>query len=71
MAVGLYYNQSDGPLTVESVALLHPRNLALRGTVVYKMARYSDPLPVVVAWPAEGYGVPAAEWASASPFPER
>jgi hypothetical protein len=61
---GLYYNHSSGPVTVESVSLLHPRNLIVHGAAVYKMARYKISLPYEWAWGQEGKAHSATQWAA-------
>lgn len=42
---GIYYNQSSGPVTMESVSLLHPHNLILHEAAIYKVARFRISLP--------------------------
>jgi hypothetical protein len=43
---GIYYNQSSGPVTMESVSLLHPHNLIFHGAAVYKVAHFKILLPL-------------------------
>ncbi len=61
---GIYYNQSSGPVTMESVSLLHPHNLILHGADVYKMAHYKISLPFEWAWGHEGTARSATQWAA-------
>jgi hypothetical protein len=61
---GIYYNQSSGPVTVESVSLLHPHNLILHGADVYKVAHFKISLPYEWAWGKEGTAHSATQWAA-------
>jgi len=61
---GLYYNPSSGPVTVESVSLLHPHNLIVHGAAVYKMAYLKLSLPYEWAWGQEGTAHSATQWAA-------
>jgi hypothetical protein len=53
--VGMYYNQSRAPVTVQAVSLVGAHNMVLHGAMVYKMVRYRNPLPNVFLWE---YGSP-------------
>jgi hypothetical protein len=57
----MFYNRSGEPLTVESVSLVQPHNLVLRGAVVYKMIHSRHALSLEWGW-AENPDVPAADW---------
>lgn len=57
------------PVTVESVTLLHPHNLVLRGALVYEMAHSQHPLIQNDAWSDMGTSVPVALWARRQPVP--
>lgn len=61
---GIYYNQSSGPVTMESVSLLHPHNLILHETDVYKVAHFKISLPYEWAWGHEGTARSATQWAA-------
>lgn len=61
---GIYYNQSSGPVTMESVSLLHPHNLIFHGAAVYKMAHFKISLPYEWAWGKEGTAHSATQWAA-------
>jgi hypothetical protein len=61
---GIYYNQSPGPVTVESASLLDPHNLTLHGVFVYKMSHYNIALPYEWPWGQEGSQYSAAQWAA-------
>jgi hypothetical protein len=52
-SVGMYYNQSSVPVTVQAVSLVGAHNMVLHGAIVYEMVRYRNPLPISFAW---GYG---------------
>ena len=70
MAFGMYYNQSWAPAKVMSVSLVDPRNLVVRGAVVYKMAQYNHAVPYVWTWSQEiAGGEPRPEWAARQPVP--
>jgi hypothetical protein len=61
---GIYYNQSSGPVTMESVSLLHPHNLIFHGAAVYKVAHFKISLPYEWAWGKEGTAHSATQWAA-------
>jgi hypothetical protein len=61
---GIYYNQSSGPVTVESVSLLHPHNLIFHGAAVYKVAHFKISLSYEWAWGQEGTARSATQWAA-------
>jgi hypothetical protein len=61
---GIYYNQSSGPVTIESVSLLHPHNLILHGAAVYKVAHFKISLSYEWAWGHEGTALSATQWAA-------
>ena len=61
---GIYYNQSSGPVTVESVSLLHPHNLIYHGAAVYKVAHFKISLSYEWAWGQEGTARSATQWAA-------
>ena len=61
---GIYYNQSSGPVTMESVSLLHPHNLIFHGAAVYKVAHFKISLPYEWAWGHEGTARSATQWAA-------
>jgi hypothetical protein len=48
--VGMYYNQSTAPVTVQTVSLVGAHNMVLHGAMVYEMAQYRNPLPNVFLW---------------------
>jgi hypothetical protein len=61
---GIYYNHSSGPVTMESVSLLHPHNLILHGADVYKAAHFNISLPYEWPWGHEGTAHSATQWAA-------
>jgi hypothetical protein len=61
---GIYYNQSSGPVTMESVSLLHPHNLILHEAAVYKVAHFKISLPYEWACGHEGTAYSATQWAA-------
>jgi hypothetical protein len=61
---GIYYNQSSGPVTIESVSLLHPHNLIFHGAAVYKVAHFKISLSYEWAWGHEGTAHSATQWAA-------
>ncbi len=59
----MFYNQSENPVTIKSVSLLKPHNLALRGATVYTMLRSRYPLPLEWSWQEDGAPyVPESQW---------
>jgi hypothetical protein len=57
-----YWNNSAAPLTIESVSLIDPHNLALHGSVLYRMPHDLHHLSSPVSWAQEGQAVPPADW---------
>jgi hypothetical protein len=49
-SVGMYYNQSSSPVTVQTVSLVGAHNMVLHGAMVYEMVRYRNPLPSMFLW---------------------
>jgi hypothetical protein len=66
---GMFYNQSDEPLTVESVSLLDAHNLVLHQAVVYDMIRSQNPLSPEWGWNSSAGHGPAAQWAARQRVP--
>lgn len=50
ISAGMYYNQSQRPLTVRTVSLVGAHNMVLHGAMVYEMPQYRDPLPNDFRW---------------------
>ena len=61
-AEDMYWNNSSAPLTIESVSLIDPHNLVLRGSVLYRIPRDRYPLPISGPWAQLGSTVPPADW---------
>jgi hypothetical protein len=57
-----YWNDSSAPLTIESVSLIDPHNLVLRGSVLYRMPHDLHALSTSAPWVQEGRWVPPADW---------
>jgi len=59
ISVGMYYNQSQRPLTVRTVSLVGAHNMVLHGAMVYEMHQYRHPLPSMFRWEygSKGSGV--------------
>jgi hypothetical protein len=49
-AMDAYDNRSGSPVTVESVSLIDPHNLLLRGAFVYEEPHSQDPLIIATGW---------------------
>lgn len=49
-SVGMYYNQSSSPLTVQTVSLVDAHNMVLHGAVVYEMVHFRNPMPFQFPW---------------------
>jgi hypothetical protein len=62
-ALDMFVNTSRSPLTVESVSLIDPHNLTLRGALVYQMTHSQHPLIQAGALADLANSVPAAYWA--------
>jgi len=52
-SVGMYYDESSVPVTVQTVSLVGAHNMVLHGAIVYEMVRYRNPLPTAFAWGTE------------------
>jgi hypothetical protein len=50
VSVGMYYNQSSAPVTVQTVSLVGAHNMVLRGALVHEMVQYRNPLPLTFPW---------------------
>jgi hypothetical protein len=50
LSAGLYYNQSQRPVTVRTVSLVGAHNMVLHGAMVYEMVQYRNPLPLEFEW---------------------
>jgi hypothetical protein len=50
LSAGLYYNQSQRPVTVRTVSLVGAHNMVLHGAMVYEMVQYRNPLPLEFKW---------------------
>lgn len=59
---GMFYNQGAAPLTIDSVTLLQPDNVTLRGAIVYKMPHSTYPIPLEWGWDGDKMYVPTADW---------
>jgi hypothetical protein len=58
-----FVNQSRSPLTIESVTLIDPHNVTVRGVLVYEMAHGRHPLTQDGGLADLAGSVPAADWA--------
>jgi hypothetical protein len=68
-ALDMYYNQSGLALTVESVRLLDPHNLASHEGLVYEMNKDQHPLVSAAPWARLGQGAFAPQWDTRQPIP--
>jgi hypothetical protein len=50
ISAGLYYNQSQRPITVRTVSLVGAHDMVLHGAMVYEMVQYRNPLPYEFEW---------------------
>lgn len=50
LSAGMYYNQSQRPITVRTVSLVGAHNMVLHGAMVYEMVQYRNPLPLEFKW---------------------
>jgi hypothetical protein len=62
-ALDMFVNTSRSPLTVESVSLIDPHNVSLRGALVYEMVHSRFPLLQTGGLADLAASVPAAYWA--------
>jgi hypothetical protein len=68
-ALDSYYNRSRHPLTIESVALVDPHNVALHGALLYAIPQSRHPLIMETAWDTlSRYARPGA-WAARQSVP--
>ena len=58
LSAGMYYNQSQRPVTVRTVSLVGAHNMVLHGAMVYEMVQYRNPLPYEFEWE---YGAKGAQ----------
>jgi hypothetical protein len=68
-ALDMFVNQSRSELTIESVSLIDPHNVTLRGALVYEMAHSQHPLLQTGGLADLGKSVPTADWARRQPVP--
>jgi hypothetical protein len=59
----MFANTSNSPLTIESVSLIDPHNVTLRGALVYEMVDSRHPLTQAGGLGDLASSVPAADWA--------
>ena len=57
-----FFDQGSAPVRIRSVALIDPHGLALRGAVVYEMARSLHPLASAEPWNRIGTGAEPEQW---------
>jgi hypothetical protein len=57
-----FYNNSGTPLTIESVRLIEPHNVALHHAVVYEMVHEENALGNGAPWSSEPLGGSSAQW---------